>query len=306
MLVDAVVVVPDQAQTYQTFYDPAFAGELKIPLDSFPNLPLDERKIVARRCAMELEAGAICNVGSGICTGIGLVAAEEGLLDHITLTNEQGIIGGAPASGLDAGAGRNYAAMIDQPYQFDFYDGGGLDIAFLSAVEVDPRGSVNISRFAGRVVGIGGFVNISQNAKKMVFGGTLTAGGLKVGAGDGKLTILSEGKHRKFVPQLEQTSYNGQYAKERGQTTVFVTERAVFRTSDEGLELIEVAPGIDLERDVLGQMGFRPMISPNLKTMNERIFRSGRMGVGDHFATATPNVHPRLKALAGAQSASTS
>jgi propionate CoA-transferase len=306
MLVDAVVVVPDQAQTYQTFYDPAFAGELKIPLDSFPNLPLDERKIVARRCAMELEPGAVCNVGSGICTGIGLVAAEEGLLDHITLTNEQGIIGGAPASGLDAGAGRNYAAMIDQPYQFDFYDGGGLDIAFLSAVEVDPRGSVNISRFAGRVVGIGGFVNISQNAKKMVFGGTLTAGGLKVGAGDGKLTILSEGKHRKFVPQLEQTSYNGQYAKERGQTTVFVTERAVFRTSEEGLELIEVAPGIDLERDVLGQMGFRPTISQNLKAMDERIFRSGRMGVGDHFATATPNVHPRLQALAGAQSASTS
>jgi len=306
MLVDAVVVVPDQAQTYQTFYDPAFAGELKIPLDSFPNLPLDERKIVARRCAMELEPGAICNVGSGICTGIGLVAAEEGLLDHITLTNEQGIIGGAPASGLDAGAGRNYAAMIDQPYQFDFYDGGGLDIAFLSAVEVDPRGSVNISRFAGRVVGIGGFVNISQNAKKMVFGGTLTAGGLKVGAGDGKLTLLSEGKHRKFVPQLEQTSYNGQYAKERGQTTVFVTERAVFRTSDEGLELIEIAPGIDLERDVLGQMGFRPMISPKLKTMDERIFRSGRMGVGDHFATATQRVHPRLQALADAQSASTS
>jgi len=298
MLVDAVVIVPDQAQTYQTFYDAAFAGELKIPLDSFPDLPLDERKIVARRCAMELEQGAVCNVGSGICTGIGLVAAEEGLLDHITLTNEQGIIGGAPANGLDAGAGRNYAAMIDQPYQFDFYDGGGLDIAFLSAVEVDPQGSVNISRFAGRVVGIGGFVNISQNAKKMVFGGTLTAGGLKVGVGDGRLTIVSEGKHRKFVPQLEQTSYNGHYAKERGQTTVFVTERAVFRTSDEGLELIEIAPGVDLDRDVLGQMGFRPKISDDLMTMDERIFRSGRMGLGDGFDSKTRAAHPRLEALA--------
>jgi propionate CoA-transferase len=305
MLVDAVIVVPDQAQTYQTFYDPAFAGELKIPLDSFPNLPLDERKIVARRCAMELEPGAVCNVGSGICTGIGLVAAEEGLLDHITLTNEQGIIGGAPASGLDAGAGRNYAAMIDQPYQFDFYDGGGLDIAFLSAVEVDPQGSVNISRFAGRVVGIGGFVNISQNAKKMVFGGTLTAGSLKIAAGDGRLTIVSEGKHRKFVPRLEQTSYNGHYAKERGQTTVFVTERAVFRTSDQGLELIEIAPGVDLERDVLGQMGFRPKISEDLKTMDERIFRNGRMGVGDGFGLRGRSAHPRLQALAGSQSSAT-
>jgi propionate CoA-transferase len=140
----------------------------------------------------------------------------------------------------------------------------------------------------------------------MVFGGTLTAGGLKVGAGDGKLTILSEGKHRKFVPRLEQTSYNGQYAKVRGQTTVFVTERAVFRTSDEGLELIEIAPGIDLNSSVLDQMGFRPIISPNLKTMDERIFRTGLMGVGDRFATATPNVHPRLQALADAQSASKS
>jgi len=193
--------------------------------------------------------------------------------------------------------------MIDRPYQFDFYDGGGLDMAFLSAVEVDPQGSVNISKFAGRVVGIGGLVNISQNAKKMVFGGTLTAGGLKVGAGDGKLTILSEGKHRKFVPQLEQTSYNGPYARERGQTTVFVTERAVFRTSDGGLELIEVAPGIDLERDVLGQMGFRPKISEDLKTMDHRIFRNGRIGVGDGFASSARAVHPRLEALASQSSA---
>ncbi len=294
MLVDAVVVMPDQKQTYQTFYDPAFAGEMRIPLDSFPSLALDERKIVARRCAMELAPGAICNVGSGICTGIGLVAAEEAILDAITLTNEQGIIGGAPASGLDAGAGRNYAAMIDQPYQFDFYDGGGLDIAFLSAVEVDAQGSVNISRFAGRIVGIGGFVNISQNARKMVFGGTLTAGGLKAAAGGGRLTIVNEGKHRKFVPELEQISYSGRYARERGQITLFVTERAVFQTSDHGLELIEIAPGIDLEAQVLGQMNFRPRVSDKLKLMDARLFRPERMGLDAQFVGKQRALHPRL------------
>jgi propionate CoA-transferase len=297
MLVDAVVVVPDQSQTYQTVYDPAFSGEMRIPLDAFPTLPLDERKIVARRCAMELTPGAICNVGSGICTGIGLVAAEEQILDAITLTNEQGIIGGAPASGLDAGAGRNYAAIVDQPYQFDFYDGGGLDIAFLSAVEVDPQGSVNISRFAGRVIGVGGFVNISQNAKKMVFGGTLTAGGLKVTAANGKLSIPTEGKHRKFVPKLEQISYNGAFGRERGQETIFVTERAVFRTGEQGLELIEIAPGAHLERDILLHMGFAPKISPMLKPMDHRLFCGEPMGLAASFANGGRPMHRRLQAL---------
>jgi propionate CoA-transferase len=295
MLVDAVVVDPDQMQTYQTAFDPSYAGQLKIPFGSFPKLPLDERKIVARRCAMELSVGAVCNIGSGICTGIGLVAAEEGLLDHVVLTNEQGLIGGAPASGLDAGAARNYWAMIDQPYQFDFYDGGGLDVAFLSAVEIDPQGSVNISRFAGRVVGIGGFVNISQNARKMVFGGTFTAGGLSVEARDGTLTILTEGKHRKFVQTLEQVTYNGAYGRERGQTTVFVTERAVFRTGPNGLELFEIAPGIDLERDVLSHMAFRPAIADDLKVMDPRLFDDRPMGLEAELPGAWP-VHARLAA----------
>jgi propionate CoA-transferase len=295
MLVDVVVVEPEQKQTYQTFFDPSFAGQLRIPLDSFPKLPLDERKIVARRCAMELRRGAVCNIGSGICTGIGLVGAEEGILDQVVLTNEQGLIGGAPASGLDAGASRNYWAMIDQPYQFDFYDGGGLDIAFLSAVEVDQVGNVNISRFAGRVVGIGGFVNISQNARTMVFGGTFTAGGLKVRASDGELTIPTEGKHRKFVEAVEQVSYSGPYGRSRGQTTLFVTERAVFRTGEDGLELIEIAPGIDLERDVLGQMAFRPRISSDLKLMDSRLFRPEPMGIADEMPGEW-RVHQRLRA----------
>jgi propionate CoA-transferase len=294
LLVDVVVVDADQKQTYQTSHDPAFAGQIRIPLGSFPKLPLDERKIVARRCAMELEIGAICNVGSGICTGIGIVAAEEKLLDRIVLTNEQGLIGGAPANGLDAGASRNYAAMIDQPYQFDFYDGGGLDIAFLSAVEVDATSSVNISRFADRVVGIGGFVNISQNAKKMVFGGTFTAGGLKIQTGDGSLKILEEGRHRKFIHKVGQISYSGPYGRERGQTTLFVTERAVFRSSERGLELIEIAPGIDLQRDVLDHMDFLPLVSPDLKTMDERLFREAPMGISSNFEGRSRAVHPRL------------
>jgi propionate CoA-transferase len=297
MLVDVVVVDSGQMQTYQTEFDPAFAGHLKIPLDAFPKLPLDERKIVARRCAMELERGAVCNIGAGICTGVGLVGAEENLLDQVVLTNEQGLIGGAPASGLDAGASRNFWAMIDQPYQFDFYDGGGLDIAFLSAVEVDKAGNVNISRFAGRVVGIGGFVNISQNARKMVFGGTFTAGGLKVQAANGELKILSEGKHRKFVEAVEQISYSGPYGLSRGQVTLFVTERAVFRTVASGLELIEIAPGIDLERDVLAHMAFRPAVAADLKRMDARVFRDEPMGllggIGGEWRT-----HDRLRKTA--------
>ena len=296
MLVDVVVVDPQQQQTYQTDYDPAFAGELKIPLDSFPRLPLDERKIVARRCAMELAAGAICNIGSGICTGIGLVAAEEKILDYVTLTNEQGLIGGAPASGLDAGAARNFSAMVDQSYQFDFYDGGGLDLAFLSAVEIDAQGSVNISRFNGRVVGVGGFINISQNAKKMVFGATFTAGGLKISCVDGKLVIDTEGKHRKFVSRLQQISYSGPYARERGQTTLFVTERAVFRASERGLELIEVAPGISLQQDILDLMDFRPEIASDLKEMDPRLFIDEPMQIENTLSSQVRYVHTRLRA----------
>jgi propionate CoA-transferase len=294
LLVDLVVVDSAQMQTYQTQQDAAFAGAIRIPLGDFPKLPLDERKIVARRAAMELEEGAVCNIGSGICTGIGIVAAEENVIDRIVLTNEQGLIGGAPAGGLDAGASRNYAAIIDQPYQFDFYDGGGLDIAFLSAVEVDPESNVNISRFAGKVVGVGGFINISQNAKKMVFGGTFTAGGLEIETGDGRLRITREGKHSKFISRVAQISYNGAYGRERGQETLFVTERAVFRSSAQGLELIEIAPGIDLERDVLAQMEFRPAISSDLREMDARIFRDEPMGLAHRLSPRTRRANPRL------------
>jgi len=301
MLVDAVVVEADQPVTYQTHYDPAFTGEMRIPLKDFPRLPFDERKIIARRLAMELRVGAVCNIGSGVCTGLGLVAAEENILERIVLTNEQGLIGGAPAAGLDSGAARNYSAIVDMPSQFDFYDGGGIDIAFLSAAEIDAQGNVNISRFANKLIGVGGFINISQNARKMVFGGTLTAGGLKIACENGLLRILQEGSHRKFVAALQQVSYNGPYAQERGQTTLFVTERAVFRAIHDGLELIEIAPGIDLERDVLAHMAFRPAISPALKLMDQRLFRPEPMRLDAAMASQNWPKHLRLAALQGAQ-----
>ncbi len=180
ILVDYVVVEHEQRQTYASAYNPSYAGELRLPMKGMQALPFTERKIIARRAAMEISPGAVCNLGAGISTGVSTIAAEEGILDRITLTNEQGFIGGAPLTGPDSGAAQNYDAMVDQPYQFDFYDGGGLDVAFLSFAEVDRDGNVNVSRFGETIVGIGGFVNISQNARKVVFSGTFTAGGLEI------------------------------------------------------------------------------------------------------------------------------
>lgn len=277
MLVDLVVVDPQQMQSYTTQYNPAFSGELRVPLDEIPPIPFDPRKIIARRAAMELFPQAICNLGAGVSTGIANVAAEEGFLDQIVLTNEQGLIGGAPASGVDAGAAMNYDAIVDQPYQFDFYDGGGLDLAFLSFAQVDAEGSVNVSRFGNKVIGIGGFQNIAQNAKKVIFSGTFTAGGLELAWPDGQTQILQEGRFPKFVSELQQVSYSGRYAVELGQEVLFITERAVFRREQNGLVLTEIAPGIDLQRDVLAQMEFEPLVSPDLQEMDPRIFFPEKM-----------------------------
>jgi len=279
ILVDFVVVDSAQRQTYATYYDPSYSGELRIPIEDFKPLPLGPRKVIVRRGAMELFPGAICNLGAGVSTGISTVAAEEGLLDAVHLTNEQGIIGGAPLSGRDSGGGQNFAAMIEQPAQFDFYDGGGLDLAFLSFAEVDPQGNVNVSRFGDRIIGVGGFINISQNAKCVVFGGTLTAGDLDIGWERGKTVIRREGRHKKFVPKLEQICYSAEVGRARGQVTLFVTERAVFRVAPEGLELIEIAPGLDAERDVIAHMGFRPRVARELCVMDARIFAAGKMGL---------------------------
>lgn len=298
IVVDAVVVEPDEWQTYETEYSPAYAGELRVPSTHIPQLALTPRKVIARRAALELFPGAICNLGSGVSTGVSLVAAEEGILDDIVLTNEQGLIGGAPAGGNDAGAATNFAAMVDQPYQFDFYDGGGLDVAFLSFAEVGRDGSVNVSRFGGKVIGFGGFVNISQNARKVVFGGTLTAGGLDVGFRDGAVEIVEEGRHRKFRDEVEQVSYSGPQGRRHEQEVVYVTERAVFYPTPSGLELREIAPGIDVERQVLAQMDFAPLVAPELRLMDARLFFDQPMGIAPEIREhpAKP-MHPRLKAM---------
>jgi propionate CoA-transferase len=285
MLVDLVVVEPNQTQTFFTEYDAAYAGELKVPLSQIAALPFSPRKVVARRASLELFTGAICNLGSGISTGIASIAAEESALDDVVLTNEQGLIGGAPATGNEPGAARNYQAMIDQPYQFDFYDGGGLELAFLSFAEVDEHCNVNVSRFGDRIIGPGGFINISQNAQTMVFSATFTSGGLDVGWTDGQTRIAREGREKKFVRSVQQVTYSGALAHANGQRTLFVTERAVFRRNEAGrLELIEIAPGVDLERDILAQMEFRPDISPALKPMDARIFLPQPMRLADTIA----------------------
>jgi propionate CoA-transferase len=297
MLVDLVVVDPGQRQTYKMDYSPAYAGEIKVHLTEISPLPLDERKVIARRAAMELRPRAICNLGSGVSTGIATIAAEEAILERIVLTNEQGLIGGAPSS--DSGAAVNYTSIVDQPYQFDFYDGGGLDLAFLSFAQVDPAGSVNVSRFNGRIIGVGGFINISQHAKKVIFSGTFTAGSLEVAWPGGRTVITKEGKFNKFIAQLEQVSYHGPFAQERGQEALYITERAVFRRAEKGIELIEIAPGIDLERDILAHMDFRPQIAPDLKEMDARLFRQESMGLAKDLDSKEPcNIPERLRKLA--------
>jgi propionate CoA-transferase len=282
ILVDFVVVDTDQRQTYATHYDPSYSGELRVPVENIKSLPFGPRKVIARRAAMELFPGAICNLGAGVSTGISTIAAEEGLLDAVHLTNEQGIIGGAPITGRDSGGGQNFAAMIEQPAQFDFYDGGGLDLAFLSFAEVDPQGNVNVSRFGDRIIGVGGFINISQNARCVVFGGTLTAGDLDIGWEYGRTVIRKEGRHRKFVPKLEQICYSAGIGRAKGQVALFVTERAVFRVGSEGLELIEIAPGIDAERDVIAHMCFRPRVASDLREMDRRIFDPAPMELASY------------------------
>jgi propionate CoA-transferase len=280
-LVDAVVVARPEhhRQTYATAYSPAFAAEIQVPLDTLAALPLDERKIIARRCAMELPIDGVVNLGIGMPEGVAAVANEERVMDLITLTAEPGIVGGVPAGGLDFGAGVNVEAVIDQNQQFDFYDGGGLDLAVLGMAEVDAMGDVNVSRFGSRLAGAGGFINISQNAKAVIFAGTFTAGGLEVRAADGKLVIDKEGRSSKFRRAVQQVTFAGREAAARGQRVLYVTERCVFELTPRGLALIEVAPGIDVERDILAHMAFAPIVQPAPRAMDARLFRTEPIGL---------------------------
>jgi propionate CoA-transferase len=282
ILVDYVVVTGRPAYHMQTFaepYNPAFSGEIKVPFPVPETTALNVRKIIARRAALELTAGDIVDLGIGIPEGVAEVCTEENIIDLITLTAEPGIIGGLPAGGLNFGAAINAQMIIDQPSQFDFYDGGGLDIAILGLAQADAQGNLNVSRYGSHLAGVGGFINISQNAQNVVFSGTFTAGFLEVLVRDGKLQIVKEGTTKKFVDSVEQCTFSGKYARNRGQTALYVTERCVFRLTELGLELVEIAPGIDLEHDILAQMSFQPAIAKNLKTMDARIFCDQPMGI---------------------------
>jgi propionate CoA-transferase len=279
ILVDCVVVARPENhwQTFGTQYNPAFSAEIRVRAGSLPPLPMSERKIIARRAAFELKPNSVVNLGIGMPEGIAAVANEERIIDLITLTAEPGVIGGIPASGIDFGAAINTQAVIDQPYQFDFYDGGGLDAAFLGLAQVDRSGNLNVSKFGPKLAGAGGFINISQNAKKVVFVGTFGAGRLRIALSDGKLVIAEEAKARKFVEAVEHVTFSGAYAVARGQSVLYVTERCVFALTPDGLELTEVAPGIDIERDILALMDFKPVIPRDPIAMDGRIFREGAM-----------------------------
>lgn len=285
LLVDYVVIgkPENHMQSIATQFNPALCGDIKVPTGSLVPMPLDERKVIARRAAMEVTPGAITNLGIGIPAGIPTVAAEEGVSDLLTLSIESGVNGGIPAQLGDFGLAYNAESIIEQSSQFDFYDGGGLDASFLGLAQTDVHGNVNVSKFNGRPVGCGGFVNITRSTKKLVFCGSFTAGGLDVTVGDGKLTIVKEGKARKFIEQVEQITFNGHDAALREQQVVFITERAVFRLREEGLELTEIAPGVDLERDVLAHMAFKPIIK-DLKTMDPGIFSERWGGLHRLFA----------------------
>lgn len=275
ILVDHIVVASPENhfQTENTQYNPAFSGHIKVPTESIEALPLDERKVIARRSAAELKPNTILNLGVGIPVNVSIVSAEEGVSDQLILTTEAGSIGGVPAGLKDFGHAYNSEAIVDHHAQFDFYDGGGIDLSVLGLAQTDGDGNVNVSKFGTRVAGCGGFINISQSAKKLVFAGTFTAGGLEVRVEDGKLNIIKEGKSKKFVKQVQQITFSGAYATKTNQPVIYVTERAVFELLNGKLTLTEIAPGVDLQKHILDQMEFEPVISPDLKEMDPGIFQ---------------------------------
>lgn len=280
-LIDAFVVDENQWQNYAERFDPSLCGEVRRPMATLNPGALNVRRIIARRAAIELTRGDVFNLGAGVSAGIANVIAEENMENLVTSTVEAGVVGGIPGEGLYFGSAYNPQAIIDQPYMFDFYSGGGLDVAFVSFAEVDVDGNVNVTRFGDRNDGAGGFIEITQTAKRLVFSGTLTGGGLDVEVGKGDLRISQEGSIRKFVPRVNQISFNGKHGHQQQQKTIFITERAVLRMSHEGLAVTEIAPGIRLREDILDQIDFELQVLPDLPLMDTRIFSKGRMGLLD-------------------------
>ena len=274
ILVDCVVVADDpimHRMNYGVMYDPALSGEIRVPVDAMAKMAFDERKIIARRAAFELPLNGAINLGVGAPDGVAVVASEEKVTPFLTMTTEAGAVGGVLAGGSSFGASANANSILDQNAMFDFYHGGGLDLTCLGMAECDEHGNVNTSKFGGRLNGCGGFIDISQNSRAVVFAGTFTAGGLDVQIAYGKLKIMQEGRVRKFVKNVEQITFSGTYASQKTQPVIYVTERCVFQLTPGGLELIEVAPGIDIEKNILAHMDFKPIINKP-HPMDRRIF----------------------------------
>ena len=284
-LVDAVVVSEDpianHRQTPGSYYNPVLAGYYKDADVAFGKMPFDERKVIARRAAMELKRNSVVNLGIGIPEGVAKVAAEEGAGDQILLTVESGLVGGIPTGGQDFGCAVNAWAALPMNSQFDYYNGGNLALTCLGFAEVDGEGNVNVSKFGTRIAGVGGFIDISQSTPIVLFCGTLTAGGLKETVEDGKLVILEEGKKIKFKGSLDQITFSAEQSRKNGQKVLFITERCVFQVKEEGLVLTEVAPGIDIEKDILPYMTVKPIIADDVKLMDARLFADELMGLKD-------------------------
>lgn len=258
-------------QTPGTYYDPIIAGKYKSDNFGFPKLELDERKIIARRAAKELSDDSVVNLGIGIPEGVASVAKEEGI-ENIVLTVESGLIGGIPLGRSNFGSAVNAWAGLPMASQFDFYNSGGLDRTFLGFAEIDPSGNINVSRFGDRIGGCGGFIDITQSTKNIVFCGTMTAGGLKTRVENGNLIIEKEGSKKKFLSSVEEVTFSAKQSREIGQNVIFVTERCVFKLGENTLILTEIAPGVDINKDILEQMEFEVEISSDLKIMDKSIF----------------------------------
>lgn len=281
IMVDHVIVAPpeDHLQTFSEPFNPAYCGDIRQSDNEKTTAPLDARKVIGRRALMELRKGSVVNLGIGMPEMVSQVAAEEGRLSEFTLTVEPGGIGGKPASGLSFGAVSNAEAVVDQPAQFDFYDGGGLDQAFLGLAETCPEGHINVSRFGDKLAGAGGFINISQNTRDLYFLGTFTSGPQQIEISDHRIRVIQNGPVKKFRTAVQQITFNGEAACRNGQRVMFITERCVFVLTERGLKLTEVAPGIDLQRDILDQMEFRPLIDDEPHLMDPRLFNDGPMNL---------------------------
>ena len=283
VFVDAVVVSKEPEKyhrmTSKIYYDASRTGRFDIPVDSMEALPLNVRTVIARRCAMELKPESIVNLGIGIPTLVASVAGEEGFSDDLIMSAEDGMLGGIPGTGDTFGCAVNTMGTLSMAYNFDLYDGGNLSMAVEGLAECDAKGNINVGKFGTMMPGCGGFIDVTQPTPLVIFAGTFTAGGAKYAVGNGKLTILQEGKSRKFREHVQQVTFSAEYAAQSGQKVLYVTERAVLRLTKDGIVLEEIAPGVDLQKDILDQMDFKPILSENLKRMDARIFTEGKMGI---------------------------